>query len=166
MKLLLRLVLVGALIALAVWVWTILFPSPQQVILRRLVKLAQLASFSPNEGNIARVANVERMGALFSEDVQVVIGVPGVETHTFNGREELMQAALYARAALTSLKAEFPDIQITLGPDRQSAAAEVTLEAKASGQSDLIIQELKFTFERRDGAWRIARVDTVRTLRQ
>lgn len=166
MKLVVRLLLLVKLAAFGFWLWTIFFPSPQKVIHARLVKLAELASFTQNEGNIARVANVERMGALFGTDIEVIIDIPGVEAHTFNRRDELMQAAMQARSALSTLKAEFPDIHITLAPDKQSAVADVTLQAKASGQSDLIIQELKFTFNKQGGPWLITRVETVKTLRR
>ena len=57
MKNLLRLILLALLIAVGFWVWNILFPNPQKIIRHRLNKLAQLASFAPNEGNFSRIAS-------------------------------------------------------------------------------------------------------------
>ena len=162
----LRLILLGVLVALGFWIWTLLFPSPEKVIQNRLVKLAKLGSFGSNEGNIARVANIERMGTFFDEDIEVVIDVPGAEAHTFTRREELQQAAMQARSVLSGLQVEFPDIHITLAPDKHSAVADVTLKAKVSGQSDLIVQELSIAFKKVDRAWLISRIETVRTLQR
>jgi hypothetical protein len=166
MKHLLRLILLAAVIAAGLWSWTVLFPSPEKVIRNRIVKLASLASFSSHESNIARVANIERLGTFFAENIEVVIDVPGVETHTFTRREELQQAAMQARSVVGALKVEFPDIHTTLAPDKQSAVADVTLKAKVSGQNDLIVQELAITFNKTNRDWLITRVETVKTLRQ
>src|SRR3954447_12753533 len=116
MKHVLRLLLLVGLIALGVWGWGVLFPNPKKIIHTQLVKLSQLASFSGKEGNIVRVANVQRMGTFFTDDAQIIINVPGIESVNFHRREELMQAAMAARSALNGLQAEFPDMNITLSP--------------------------------------------------
>ena len=54
MKIIFRLVLLAALVALGVWLWTVLFPSPEKVIHKRLIGLANVVSFSPNEGDLVR----------------------------------------------------------------------------------------------------------------
>jgi hypothetical protein len=164
MKHFLRLGLLAAVIAAGLWSWTVLFPSPEKVIRNRLARLASLASFSSNEGNIARVANIERMGTFFAENIEVVIDVPGVETHSFTRREELQQAAMQARSAVGALRVEFPDIHMTFAPDKRSATADVTLKAKVSGQNDLIVQELAITFDKTNRDWLITRIETVKTL--
>jgi hypothetical protein len=164
MKHFLRLGLLAAVIAAGLWSWTVLFPSPEKVIRNRLVKLASLASFTSNEGNIARVANIERMGTFFAGNIEVVIDIPGVETHSFTRREELQQAAMQARSVVGALQVEFPDIHITLAPDKQSAVADVTLKAKVSGQNELIVQELAISLSKTNHDWLVTRVETVKTL--
>jgi hypothetical protein len=52
MKIVFRLVLAAALLAFGVWLWFVLFPSPEKVIRKRLTGLAHTASFSSNEGNL------------------------------------------------------------------------------------------------------------------
>jgi hypothetical protein len=52
MKIVFRLVLAVALLAFGVWLWFVLFPSPEKVIRKRLTGLAHTASFSSNEGNL------------------------------------------------------------------------------------------------------------------
>jgi len=53
MKIAFRILLFAALAALGIWLWTVLFPSPEKVIRQRLMELARTASSSPDEGNLA-----------------------------------------------------------------------------------------------------------------
>ena len=90
--------------------------------------------------------------------------MPGRIQHRLLGRDEIKEAALGARATLSGLKVQFPDIKITVAPDKQSAVADLTVEANVAGDRDSIVQEMKFTFRQTDGEWLITRVETVRTL--
>ena len=65
---------------------------------------------------------------------------------------------------MSGLSVEFLDINVTVEPDRKSAAADLTLKARVAGEKDLIVQELKFTLRKIDGTWLIIRVETVKTL--
>jgi len=94
----------------------------------------------------------------------VNIDVPGYEQHTFADRDEITQAALASRAAVSSLTLKFPDMNVNVAPDKQSAIADVTVEANVAGEKDDIVQEMKFIFQKMGGQWLISRVETVRTL--
>ena len=61
------------------------------------------------------------------------------------------------------LTVEFLDINVTVGPDQKSAVANLTAKAKVPGE-DFMVQELKFTLKKIQGAWLILRVETVKTL--
>lgn len=165
MKILSKIILLLVALALGWWLWTIFFPNPQQVIRNHLNKLAHLVSFAPNEGNISRVSKIQRLGRLFADDVEIHIDIPGSDVQTIKGREELMQDALAARRFANGLNAEFLDMNIELGSDTQSALVDLTLRAKVTGESDLIVQELKFTIKKIKNDWLITRVDTVKTLK-
>jgi hypothetical protein len=164
MKIIFRLVMLAALVALGVWLWTVLFPSPGKVIHKRLVALANTVSFSSNQGNLARLAGAQNLGDFFSADVEVNIDVPGRVQERLMSRQEIVQAAVGARSTVGGLKVKFPDINITVAPDKQSAVADLTVEARVSGPQDLIVQEMKFTLRKIDGKWLVTRIETVRTL--
>ncbi|MGA9449769.1 MAG: hypothetical protein WBW41_00330 [Verrucomicrobiia bacterium] len=164
MKIVFRLILLAALIALGVWLWFVLFPSPEKIIRQRLTELARTASFSSGEGNLARLAAAEDIAGYFATNVEVDINVPGRVQHTLVGRAEIQQAALGARERLSGLKVTFPDINITVAADKQSATADLTVEANIAGERDSIVQEMKFTFQNTEDGWLIARIETVRTL--
>ena len=164
MKILLRLVLLAALVALGVWLWFVLFPGPEKVIHQRLIKLARTASFAPGEGNLSKLAAVESVASYFATNVEVDINVPGRVQHTLLGRAEIRQAALGARERLRGLQVTFPDVTVTVAPDKQSAVADVTIEVHIAGDSDTVVQEMKFTFQKTEDGWLIRRVETVQTL--
>jgi hypothetical protein len=165
MKNVVRAVLLLGLIAVGIWVWTVMFPSPQKVIRNRLLKMAQLASFSAGEGNISRVAAIQRLGTYFTDEIEVVMDVPGIGTHTFNRREEVTQAAMSAKSVVNSVQADFIDIEIDLAPSKQVANANLTLRATVNGQKDFVIQELKFSLKKVNGDWLVNKIQTVKTLK-
>ena len=164
MKTAFRLFLLAALVALGVWLWFVLFPGPEKIIRQRLTKLARTASFSAGEGNLAKLAAAEDIAGYFATNAEINIEVPGRAQHTLAGRAEIRQVALGARERLSGLNVQFPDINITVAPGKQSAVADLTVVVRVAGEPDSIVQEMKFTFQKTDDGWLIARVETVRTL--
>jgi hypothetical protein len=162
MKNFLRLILLAAVVALGVWLYFILFPSPEKIIRKHLVKLAQTVSFSSNEGSLAKLAGAQSVAGFFSTNAGVNLDVPGYEPQTLTGRDEITQFAIAARSSVSSLAVKFPDMNVTVAPDKQSATADVTAEANVAGEKDVIVQEMKFTFEKTGEGWLIRRVETVR----
>ncbi|MGA3283436.1 MAG: hypothetical protein ABSD57_03115 [Verrucomicrobiota bacterium] len=164
MKTVFRFILVAALVALGVWLWFVLFPSPEKIIRQRLTELARTASFTSGESDLARLAAAQNLAGFFATNVEVNIDVPGRVQHRLLGRDEIKEAALGAHSTLRGLKVQFPDINITVAPDKHSAVADLTVEANVAGEHDSIVQEMKFTFQQTDDGWLITRIETVRTL--
>lgn len=163
MKIVVRIILLLALIALGVWLWTVFFPSPEKIVRNQLAKLAQDASFSPDQNGLIKMAHAQSIGDFFSTNVEINIDVPGHEEN-ITGRDQITQAALASRQQFSSIDVKFPDITVTVAPDKNSATADTTLEANMSGDRDTIVQEVKFTFEKIDGQWLITKVETVKTV--
>jgi acyl CoA:acetate/3-ketoacid CoA transferase alpha subunit len=164
MKIIIRIVLLAALAALGVWLWTILFPSPEKVIRRRLTELARIVSSSSNEGDLTRLAAARSVAGFFSTNVELNVELPELGQRNSMDREEITQAALMARSRAGGVQVKFPDINITVAPDKQSAVADLTVEANVSGEQSPMVQEMKFTLQKTDGQWLITRVETIRTL--
>ncbi len=160
---LIRGILLAALVAVGVWTWSILFPSAERIIRKRLNELAKTASFSSKEGLVAKAWNASLLSGFFTPDVEVTIEVPGRQ-HTISGRDELLQAAAAARSGLDSLTIEFPDIKITLAPDRTSATVNLTARGKISTERDSYLQELKVRMIKVKRDWLINQIETVKTL--
>jgi hypothetical protein len=158
---LLLLLVVGCLLLLGYWRF---FPSQETRIRRMLGDLARVVSTSPNSSPLANLAAANQLAGFFTKDVEINVDVPTLGRHTFSGREEIIQAAAAARSNSRGVKIEFLDILVRLQADKQSAVADLTAKVTRAGERDFDVQELKFRARKVDGGWRIARVDTVRTL--
>jgi hypothetical protein len=166
MKIVFRIVLLAALAALGIWLWTVLFPSPEKVIRQRLTELARTVSSSPNESDLSRLAAAHSVAGFFSTNVELNVDLPELGRRNSMDREEITQAALMGRSRAGGLRVKFPDINITVAPDQQSAGVDLTVEANISGERDSIVREMKFTLQKTGGQWLITRIETVRTLSQ
>lgn len=158
-----RAILLAALVGLGFWGWHVFFPSPEKVIRKRLGELAKAASFSSQEGLLAKAWNASVLGEFFTPDVQVTVDVPGTQ-HTLSGRDELLQAAVGARSAVSSLTIEFPDIKVIVAPDENSAVVNLTAKGKVPGQRDFYLQELRLRLTKIKRDWLIYQIETVKTL--
>lgn len=164
MKRVVQIVLLIAIVALGFWLWTVLLPSPEKVVRSRLNALAQTMSFKSGSGNIANAYKAEKAADFFTPDVDVEVNLTGFEPITLHGRDEVLQIAMAARSRLTSLKVEFPDMNVTFGPDGQTAKVNLTGKATVPGERDISAQEFNFQLKKVDGKWLIYHVETVRTL--
>jgi hypothetical protein len=152
------------LAAVAVGAWQFFFPNPQKLILKRLARVAELASFRGNEALASRLLNVRNLVECFSPNVQIHVGIEGTSERSLEGRPDLQQAILLIRSTMNGLVVEFVDMTVEVAPDRQTATASMTLKASVPGEKDLAVQELKMKFEKIDGEWLISRVESVKTL--
>ena len=164
MKILFRLLLVAALLAPGFWLWTFLFPGPENIIRRQLAGLARTATFVEKENPIARVLKAQKVVNFFSPDAQLIFDLPGVGRRTLTGRDELTESATAGFATMRSLAVEFLDVTIQLAPSKQSADVELTAKVRSGDSKDFGVQEMRFVLKKIDGHWLIVRLETVKTL--
>jgi len=164
MKIIFRLCFFIILLALGFWLWTVLFPSDEAIIRKRLAKVAELMTFSSKEGTLARAMNVDAAAGYFARDVEIIVDTPAQPMLMLSGRDELKQRALAVRMSLKGLEVKFLDLNVTLSPDNTTATVDLTGEAHLPGDRDLFVQELKFFLRKIEGKWLIVRIETVRTL--
>jgi hypothetical protein len=164
MKIIFRIVLVAAVAALGVWLGTVLFPGPQKVIRQRVLELARTVSSAPDESDLMRLAAAHNVAGFFSTNVDLKVELPQLSRRSSLDREEITQAVLIARSRTGGLQVKFPDVNVTMAPDRRSAVVNLTVTATVGGEPESIVQEMKFTVRKIDGKWLIVRVETVRTL--
>jgi hypothetical protein len=161
MKWAVRLLVLAGLIAAGYWAWTVAFPNPGREVRRRLERLARLASFPANEGQLTKLASVQKFGGFFSDQVVVNLHVSGEEPHVFNNRDELVQALQAARMGLTSVQAMFTGPNIEITPGKQEAIIGVILTADVNGEKDSVVVDLKINMKKIDGDWVITHVESV-----
>ena len=159
-----RAAITAVLVAMAVWFYTVFFPSPERAIRARLTQLAKSASFGGKESPVAAMANAQRAAGFFMEDVQIRVELPGRIAATVSGRDDVREKTMALRSFGGGLQVEFLDINVTVAPDKNSAEANLTLKGRIAGEKDLIVQELKMLLNKIEGDWKIKRVETVKTL--
>jgi len=164
MKSALRVMLVGILAALGIWVWGYFHPSPQEAIRRRLADVARAASYTEPGGMIARAVKAQKLAGYFSPEIAMRIDLPDQSRHEAASRDEIMARAMALPTIFRSFKVQLLDPNITVGADRKSAIVDLTLRAETPGDQYLAVQEIKCTMRQVDGEWIIVRVDTVKTL--
>jgi hypothetical protein len=164
MKRAVQVIAAAAVIGLAFWLWTVLFPSPEKVIRSRLNALAKALSFSSRGGVLGQAYDAQKAAEFFTTDVAVEVNLTGYEPISLHGRDEVLQIAVAARSRLTAMKIEFPDMNISISPDGQSAKVNLTGKATLPGERDISAQEFNFMLKKFDGKWLINQVETVKTL--
>jgi len=164
MRIFIRLLLGAAVIALGFWLWTVMFPSPEKLIRKRIAEVARLASFASGEGLVKQGLRVQSLANCFGTQVEVEIDLPGNQHHELAGRAEITQAAMAARQSRRWLKVELLDLSVVLAPEKESAVVNLTLRVRFPEQKDIVVQEMKFSLQKIDREWLIIRMETVRTL--
>ncbi len=155
-------VLLAIAAGIAYWFWP---ASPERIIKKQLMEVAKLASFGPSEAPLAKLSNSQKLTLHFANELEILIDVPGrAHQQVFHSHDELLQAAMGARSTLGSLQVEFLDINVTVGPDKTTAVADLTARIFISGDKDFIIQEIKISLRKIEGEWLIYRLETVKTL--
>lgn len=164
MKIAFRLVLLTLIGGLGFWLWTVLFPSPEKIVLKKVASLAATVTFSAQDGNITRASKVSNVISYFSTDAQVVVDIPGTGAGTLSGRDEIREAAAGGFTHLSSLKVEFLDATAKVAADKSSAEMNCTAKITAGSSKDFGVQEVRFEFKKIEDNWLITRVETVKTL--
>jgi hypothetical protein len=164
MKLVIRLLLLAAALALGYWLYTVMFPGPEKVIRKRLAKVASLASFPSDLGLLSRATRIQELANCFDSKVDITLNLRGGSEYLMSGRDQIIEAAKLAHARSRSLQIDFLDMNVALSPDRESATVDLTAKASSSEEPDFQVQELKFTLKKINGEWLIISIETVRTL--
>jgi len=164
MKWVVRVVLVLALLALAIWTWSYFFPSAETAVRRKLQEVARLASFSQGESAISKGLAINSLMDTCTDDIEISVDIQSYQRQSMTGKEELRTATTVVRAHLSSLKVEFLDLNIDVGPNKQTAVVDLTAKIRVPGEQEFFPQELKFTLKKVDGKWLIRKIETVKTL--
>lgn len=143
-----------ALAAIAFGIYYFFFPPPEKVIRKRMTKLAEAISAKP-QGNIATVANVNRIGSYFHPNVSITVEGFGRDVGSVQGRGELQQMALAARQRVGSVTVEFYNVQVQAGPEKTNATVTATALVKINDDANPAMQEMKFEFSKVDRDWLI-----------
>jgi len=164
MKMAARLALIAVVAGAAFWLWTVLFPGPEKIVLRKISSLAATATVNSTDGAATRAIKVSNLIGYFSTDAEINFDVTGVGARTLSGRDEIREAAAGGLGSVASLQVQFQDATARIGLDRQSAEVSCTARVNANNSQDFGVQELRFQLRKIEGDWLITRAETVKTL--
>jgi hypothetical protein len=142
------------LAGLAFGLWFYFFPPPEKAIRKQLAKLGTALSANP-EGNIAKVANVNRITSFFHPDVTINLERFGREVEAVQGRKELQQIAFGARQSALGLKVKFENIAVKLEDSDTNATVYATAIVTIGNAAEPIVHDIKITMEKVDRDWLI-----------
>ena len=144
-----------AIAAIAFGIYYFLFPPPEKVMRKRLKSLAEAISARP-QGNIATMANVNKIGSFFHPNVSIVVQGfgQGADLGSVSGRGELQQTALAARQRLSSVIVEFYNIEV-LVKAKTNATATATALVRINEDNNATPQQVQFDFEKVGRDWLI-----------
>lgn len=164
MKMITRIILLIMACGLGFWLWTVFFPSPREIALKKITSLAATATVNANDSNLTRAGKAVKLAGFFSTNVEIVVNIPDLAHRTVTGREQVKESAMAGFQQITSLQVQFFDVTATVAPDKQTVDVSCTLKVSANGRKDYGVQELHVRFKKLDGDWLITRVETVQTL--
>jgi len=134
------------------------------VIRKLLAQAAEVAAVKPNQNPIFKLAGANKLVGFFSPDVLLKVDLSGADLRSISGRDDLLQAISAARAGLQEARIQLHEVHVNVDTDRQSASAQLVTTAYLNGSADPLVQELKMQLRKIDGHWKIAQVETVKTL--
>ena len=97
---------------LGFWLWTILFPSPEKVIQKKMSSLAATATVSAKDSNLIRAAKAANLVDYFTTDAEIILNAPELPNRTLSGREEIRETALAGLANVKTLNVQFLDVTV------------------------------------------------------
>lgn len=161
-----RWTLVLVLVAGAVAGLVLLWPTETKRVTRLVERFAADASFKPGDGNIVRLAKMEAVTGRFTSDAQIRFESLGIPAHEVSGRDEIRQVVALAQKLGGGLDVKVYDVVVTFGPQAGTARVELTASMSSGKQEGFTAQEFALQLVKRDGAWLIHRVESVKTLRR
>lgn len=164
MSLVRRFLLLAFALVAGLWLWSLIFPSPEKVIRKHLEKTARAASFKANEAPLERIGNIAEFANCFAPEVELKLDTPVSGGQSMTSRNDIMRFAGAARNQTSALQVEFLDPSLRLAADKQTAAVDLTVRARVPGDRDYFIQEMKFYLKKNGRGWLIYRVESVKTL--
>lgn len=124
----------------------------------QLDQLAELATFSDGQSQLAMVGRARRVGDLFSEDCEVSVqGTRGLAAG-LQGRKAVTQAMLSAQSQLGSLDVRIFDPTIRLNQEQNAAIVEARVQVATDREGYSGVEAVRFDLLLTEDGWLFVRV--------
>ena len=152
-------------VVVALWFgWRHFFPNDEAQIRAVLEHIAEAVGGGAQEGEVARLARAASVRA--SLDPQIVVDA-GPPFSRITGRDALVASVARLNSTVRDLDVQFDDVQVTVAPDRLTARASLTAEARFrddGGGEAFEARELDVMFRKLEEEWVVSEVALVRAL--
>jgi hypothetical protein len=138
----------------------------QKLITRRLETLRDQMSFASGESNVIQTAaTINGIRKNFTENF---ILEPGDPLGRIDDPDRMKAAIFYVHRLTDSLELIIHDSEITIGPSKNKAVAEVTVEGivQQAGRADGDTRVYTIDFEKIKGDWYIKKITTKQAFRR
>ena len=152
-------VLAAAALAAAVPAWRYFFPDDETRIIRTLDAAAGAVGCSPGESAPAAIGKLRRIESLLDDQVEIDLRANRETRGRIFARGEIVSLLAGERRAGSRMKVELTDFTVVVAGDSAKAEAAGTILYKNGEREFSLQEELKFELVRRDGKWRISRVE-------
>lgn len=155
-----------AVIGVVLWFgWRYFFPSDEAQIRGTLERIAEaVGSGDAEQGQVARIARAASMRNELDSQIVVEAGPPFSQ---ITGRDAVVAAVARLNSSIRDLEVALNDVQVSVAPDRATARAALTVEARfrdERGEPVVDARELEVAFRRLDEDWVVSQVALVRAL--
>ena len=140
-------------------------PSEEERIVRLIRDIAERASFTGREGNIARLAAADALAGSFTRDAEIRIDAVVPAVGPLIGRDAIQQVALAARRGTGGVRVS---ILGAVAEVDSPGAGRVRFTASADtggGDGTFDAQDFEARVRKEDGKWRVERVEAIPMLR-
>ena len=142
--------------------WRYFSPSDERRIATLLEECADSIAFGPGEAPAGALLKLRAIESRIEDELTIRWRRRGAVQEQRLDRRSVMGHLAATRKQLSSLRIDLSDLNVTVSGDSAFAEATVQLSGRATGGrwDDPILEEAGFELVRRDGAWRIAAVNT------
>jgi len=141
-------------------------PTEEKRIRKVIGGLAQDATFTGSEGNIARIAKIQSIGSRLTVDVELHLEQVLPIEFAVTGRDAIQSLLMTGAPQLGSIEVQVHDVGVTLTSETE-AQVSMTASAKTGGRKgEFTAQEFDIRLVKQEGVWRIRRVEAVAGFRR
>ena len=134
----------------------------ERLIEETLRECAEAASFRAGEAPAGALLKLRRLESRTEPEIDVSLRVRGRSFQGKLAQKELISRLAASRKYLSSLEIDLGDLNISIAGEK--ALAEASVQLRGTGGSgaerwkDSALEDVKFTFVKREGRWRVAGV--------
>lgn len=138
-----------------------MLPNDRKAVGNVMARLIKAASVHPNDSNLARLAYANRLTGFFTTNAVLHLEGLGTDFPVANGRGDLLEVAIAARAQLQQAEFKLADLNVTFPGQKGTASAYVVITGQINFRTNQFGKAFRMALQKTHGRWLISEVNTV-----